>query len=146
MLVWVWASFVLLATHTANRSLIDALWYLIWTSPLWYLHHCVCDPQCQWVWVIVSTNLIHAIKQPLAREILTQSINHYVSIRLIQLALDQSINHHHWETLTRIVCSWKRHTILDSNLWLVIIIINNFHSLFRWWWWFCCFAALPLSL
>jgi len=70
-------------THTANRWLIDALWHLIWASPLWYLHHCVwvCVPQ--WVWVRVSTSLIHAIKQPLATEILTQSLTHSVSIRLI---------------------------------------------------------------
>jgi len=78
------ALFYLPLTH-ANRSLIDALWYLIWTLPLWYLHHCVweCVPQCQWVWVRVrvSTNFIHAIKQPLARD--THSINHSVSIRLI---------------------------------------------------------------
>ena len=77
----------------------QALFYLPHTRPIagsltlsdtWFEHRhfgtCitvwVCVPQCQWVWVRVSTNLIHAIKQPLARDThsLNQSITRYLFV------------------------------------------------------------------
>jgi len=89
MLVWVWASFVLLATHTANRSFIDALWYLIWAWPLWYLHHCV--SMCASVSVSMSEYKPHSCNQTASRNRDTQSINQSINQSISIYSFDQSI-------------------------------------------------------
>jgi len=146
MLVWVWASFVLLATQTANRSLIDALWFLIWTLPLWYLHHCV--------WASVSVSMSeseykpHSCNQTASRKRDTHSINQSLTL----YSFDQpivgtwSINQS-----SPLRDTYTNRMLLEAthDTWFKSLTRHHHQQLsfirWWWWWWFYCFAALPIS-